>query len=550
MTRKIVQSILIVGVIVLISTLAIVLGVTYNYFAKEQISQLKTELELASVGVENEGIKYLEDLNIDNIRFTLIEQDGTVVYDSKADASTMENHSNREEIQEANAYGSGQSARYSATLTKKTVYVANKLGDNTILRVAIDYATLTSLFLNLLKPTILICIIAVGIAILLAVKLSKNIVEPLNSLDLNKPLENNIYPELSPLLRHIQNQKDEIQNQIEEIVSTKREFDDIVQNMNEGLVLLNENRDILSINQSAKQLYNIDTECINQNFLTIERDYKINNALNEAIQKNSNHIRITKNNKQYELHINTIYRNNKLAGIVLLSIDITDKAISEIQRREFTANVSHEFKTPLQTIMGSAELLETGLVKNDDIPKFVNNIRLESSRLLDLINDVIGLSKLDEQQTMETENVNIYEVANAVVNSLQQTAKIKSIKLDLTGDKATINTIKALVQDIILNLCENAIKYTNNNGEVNVVVEEDNSNVYIIVEDNGIGIPEEEQSRVFERFYRVDKSHSRDTGGTGLGLSIVKNAVQHLNGNVTLTSEIHKGTNVTVILKK
>lgn len=549
MTKKIFYSIFLVAIAVLLACFSIIMGVLYDYSNTIQKNHMKDELELVAQAVETSGVQYLERLETDSCRITLVSSDGDVLYDSKTSADKMENHAKREEIKEALKKGFGESSRYSATLTEETFYYAKKLANGNIVRVSVDHATMLTLVLGMLTPIIIVLIGALALSIFLAYRISKRIVEPLNSIDLDKPFENEAYDELAPLLTHIERQKEQIHNQYKELEVRKSEFYAVIENMNEGLVLLSGDYTVLSINPAAGAFFSASPECIGKDFLTLERNHEINKALDNAVQDGRSEIEVSRNGHEYKLNISRIGSDEQKSGVVILVFDISDKVFAERNRKEFTANVSHELKTPLQSIMGSAELLENGLVKADDVPKFIGRIRSEAARLVTLIEDIIRLSQLDESTDFPLEDADIYEIAKDEAEMLSLTAQKRNVTISVKGKSTVIHAPKQLLHEIIYNLCDNAIKYNKEGGSVEVSVGESDNNVILSVSDTGIGIPLDNQSRVFERFYRVDKSHSKETGGTGLGLSIVKHAVQYLNGKISLESIVGKGTKISVAFR-
>lgn len=549
MTKKIFYSIFLVAIAVLLACFSIIMGVLYDYSNTIQKNHMKDELELVAQAVETSGVQYLERLETDSCRITLVSSDGDVLYDSKTSADKMENHAKREEIKEALKKGFGESSRYSATLTEETFYYAKKLANGNVVRVSVDHATMLTLVLGMLTPIIIVLIGALALSIFLAYRISKRIVEPLNSIDLDKPFENEAYDELAPLLTHIERQKEQIHNQYKELEVRKSEFYAVIENMNEGLVLLSGDYTVLSINPAAGAFFSASPECIGKDFLTLERNHEINKALDNAVQNGRSEIEVSRNGHEYQLNISRIGSDEQKGGVVILVFDISDKVFAERNRKEFTANVSHELKTPLQSIMGSAELLENGLVKADDVPKFIGRIRSEAARLVTLIEDIIRLSQLDESTDFPFEDADIYEIAKDEAEMLSLTAQKRNVTISVKGKSTVIHAPKQLLHEIIYNLCDNAIKYNKEGGSVEVSVEESDNNVILSVSDTGIGIPLDNQSRVFERFYRVDKSHSKETGGTGLGLSIVKHAVQYLNGKISLESTVGKGTKISVAFR-
>ena len=546
MTKRIFRATLLVGVAVLIASLALVMGVLYSYFGRVQESQLRDELSLAAVGVEKNGTDYLAELHSDQYRITWLRADGVVIYDTQADAETMENHAQRQEVRQALATGEGESSRYSSTLLQKTVYYARLLPDGTVLRLSAVRVTAGVLILNMLQPILLVLAAALILSGVLAGRLARRITEPLNRLDLEHPLENDTYEELAPLLRRMEHQRRQIDQQMGELRQRSEEFDQITGSMNEGLVLLDEAGTILSINPAARRLLDADGDCVGQDFLTVDRDVTMSDALRQAAEQGHSEFRGERNGREYQFDVTRIQTEGRTAGTVLLVFDVTERAFAERNRREFTANVSHELKTPLQGIIGSAELLENGMVKQEDVPRFVGHIRAEAQRLVTLIGDIIRLSQLDEGEPMPTESVELLAVAREAAENLRSAAEAKRVTVDVTGQPASVSGVRRLLYEIVFNLCDNAIKYNTDGGRVEVEVACEGGTAAVTVRDTGIGIPPEHQSRVFERFYRVDKSHSKASGGTGLGLSIVKHAVQYHHGAIQLKSEVGKGTEIRV----
>lgn len=550
MKKKIFQSILNVTIIVLLSSLILVTGVLHNYFGKIQNKQLKNELLLAAIGTEQEGLEYLSNLKEQDNRITWIAQDGMVLYDNQADIAIMENHSNREEFQEAVEEGYGSSSRHSITLTENTIYEAKLLADGTVLRISMNQKSIFALLMGLINPFVIILIAAIIIAQFIARRLAKQIIEPLEEIDLEHPLREESYEELAPFLKRIHYQKKQIRWQLEELNQKKLEFEQVVSQMKEGLVLLDAKNQIMSINPAAMELFQTTLECIGNDFLSVERKQKLTQAIEKAREEGRTQVKIEKNSRQYLFDITSIRTQEEIVGAVILALDITEQSNAEKMRREFSANVSHELKTPLQSIIGSAELLQNNLVQEKDVPRFIGHIHTEASRLVVLIEDIIRLSELDEEQKMQEEEISLHQIAAEVLESLQAEAEKRKIKIKLSGKEGKMTGIYRLVHEVIYNLCENAIKYNVEDGSVFVTVEErekeKEKEVGVIIEDTGIGIPLEHQNRVFERFYRVDKSHSKKTGGTGLGLSIVKHAVNYHNGKIELTSEEGKGTKIEI----
>ena len=546
MTRKIFLSIMAAAAVVLLCSVLIIMGCLYDYFGGVQERQLEDELALAQTGVECSGKTYLKALEGESYRLTWIAPSGEVLFDSQADESSMENHAQREEVRQALETGEGQSSRYSSTLLEKTIYYAKKLADGSILRISISRATAGVLVMGMLQPMLVVLAAALILALVLAKRISARIVAPLNRLDLEKPLENDTYEELSPLLTRINQQRRQIDAQLRTLQQKKDEFDQITASMNESLVLMNEKGTVLSINPAARKLFHAEPDCVGRDFLTVERSHEISCAIRRALEEGHAELRVERGGREYQLDISRIESEGTVIGAVLLAFDVTEQAFAERNRREFTANVSHELKTPLQSIMGSAELIENGLVKQEDMPRFVGHIRTEAARLVTLIEDIIRLSQLDEGGEFPFEPVDLKKLAEEASASLASAAAEKQVTIRVHGDDRQITTVRRLASEIIYNLCDNAVKYNREGGSVDVTIDGTAHGAVVTVQDTGIGIPPEHQSRVFERFYRVDKSHSRQSGGTGLGLSIVKLAVQYLGGRIELESQPGKGTTMRV----
>ncbi|MBQ2245375.1 MAG: PAS domain S-box protein [Oscillospiraceae bacterium] len=542
MTSKIFRSTVFVAVAVLLCSLSVVMGVLYDHFTQVQVEQLKDELSLAVTGTEQYGNAFLENVEADRFRVTWIDTDGTVLFDTQVDQTAMENHADREEIREAMGTGTGSAVRTSSTLTVQTFYEAQRLKDGTVLRISTSQESAWFLMIGMLWPVALIAMFAIGLSAVLARRMARKIVEPLNTLDLEQPLKNDVYEEISPLLHRIHRQHNQITAQMEALRRKTDEFEQITGNMQEGLVLLSSEGTILSINPTAKRLFEAGDDCIGKNFLTIDRSSSLRTAVNDALDKGRGFARMKRNGRDHQLDLSRIRSDGVVIGAVVLAFDITERLRAEQMRREFSANVSHELKTPLQSIIGSAELLENGLVKPEDVPRFVGHIRKEASRLVDLIGDIIRLSRLDEGVELPKEAVDMLALAEEVKNDLGPGAAQKDVRVEVSGAGATIQGVRRLLYEIIYDLCDNAIKYNVPGGSVHVRIGQNE----LTVSDTGIGIPAEHQDRVFERFYRVDKSHSKASGGTGLGLSIVKHAVAYHKASLKLESTPGKGTTVTV----
>ena len=550
MTKKIFQSILLVAGAVLLASLLIIMGFLYDYFGDVEENQLRDELSLAAAAVEDGGTDYLSRLTADRCRLTWIAADGSVLYDTRTDAESLENHASRAEVSQALATGTGESTRYSSTLMEKTMYYAQRLDDGTVLRISISRATVGMIAVGMIQPLLIVLIVALILSGLLARRLSRRIVDPLNSLDLEHPLDNDAYEELSPLLKRIHRQHVEIQTQLRELREKTDEFTQITGSMREGLILLDEHGSILSINAAAQTLFGADAQCVGRDFLTIERSHEISAAIQAAVTDGHSEVRAERAGRVYQFDISRITSDGKLLGTVILAFDITEQEFAERNRREFTANVSHELKTPLQGIIGSAELIENGMVRPDDLPRFVGHIHAEAARLVTLIDDIIRLSQLDEGDAMPTEPVDLLAVSQEAAENLHDAAAARDVTVSVAGQPAVIPGVRRLLYEVVYNLCDNAIKYNRDGGRVDVTVAADAGGSSITVADTGIGIAPEHQSRVFERFYRVDKSHSKASGGTGLGLSIVKHAVQYHHGRIELESTPGTGTTIRAIFPK
>ena len=542
MTKKIFRSTLLVAVCALLASLVLVMGCLYDYFAGLQSQALRDELTLAASGVSQGGENYLDTIDSNRYRLTWIAPDGTVLYDTQADASTMENHAAREEVQQALAAGEGESSRYSQTLLEKTIYVARRMDDGSVLRICVSQQTLAVLLLGMVQPVLVILLAAVIFSALLAKRLSRRIVEPLNAIDLDHPLEAKAYDEIAPLLGRINRQHEQIDDQLRELQRKTDEFTHITQSMPEGLVLLDNKNAILSINPSASKLFSAQAGCVGQNFLTLDRSTDVSQAIDRARETGHSETRVELSGRIYQFDISRIESAGEKIGAVLLCFDITERETAEQVRREFTANVSHELKTPLQGIIGSAELIENGMVKPEDMPRFIGHIRTEAQRLVALIADIIRLSQLDEGVEMPKENVELLSLAGEVAEDLRAAADKASVTITTDGQSSIVFGVRRLLYEMLYNLCDNAIKYNRPGGSVRIHVENREQEAAISVLDTGIGIAPEHQSRIFERFYRVDKSHSKASGGTGLGLSIVKHAVQYHHGDIRLTSKPGEGT--------
>lgn len=559
LTGRVFASILSVALIVLCASLVLVTGFLYDYFTDVLERQMRDEWEIASAAIAENGTGYLARLSSARYRLTVVSSDGSVLCDTQSDAETMENHAGREEIREALAGVEGKSVRYSATLLEKTMYYARRLPDGTVLRVSQSQATVGTLLLGMLSPFLAILAVVLVLSFVLGGRLSRRIVEPLNRLDLAHPLENQTYTELSPLLTRIAGQHRQIDAQMRELQRRTDEFSHITANLHEGLILLDTRLHIVHINPAARALFVVAGECVGADLLTVDRTLGMGDALQQAKETETGHgeWQETRNGRVYRFAVSRIDFDGECAGYTILAFDITERVNAEEMRREFTANVSHELKTPLQGILGSAELLQSGMVKPEDTARFVGHIHEEAKRLLALIGDIIRLSQLDEETEagtdtqiagMTRENVDLYTVGKEVIHDLADAAQARHITFRLCGESTMVPGVRRLLYEVLFNLCDNAIRYNKEYGSVTVTIAQKDGKASVAVADTGIGIAPENRERVFERFYRGDKSHSRATGGTGLGLSIVKHAVQYHHGAITLDSAIGKGTTIMVTL--
>lgn len=551
MTKRIFHSICIVAVTVFAATLFLIIGVLYGRFSREQEQQLFDQLTLSARGVETGGAGYLTGLNDDNYRLTWVSADGTILYDSDVTAADLENHLQREEIREALATGTGKCVRISATTGDRRLYLASRLSDGTVIRISDKKLTLWSLLHDLLGTVLIAAVISAGLAFALAYGLSRSIVRPLNELDLDDPEPDGSYPELYPLIGRIRSQRSELRQQALKLERRKKEFEAATGNMAEGIVLLNENGAVLSINDSALRLLGVTTYCIGKDLLLFANCPELRELLITAGAGERSEMIIPVEGVNYRFYAGPVFSDGKVSGMTLIIFDITEKEKAEQIRREFTANVSHELKTPLQIISGCAELLSKGLVQPQDVPGFSERIYAEAKRLISLVEDIIRLSHLDEGGSdMPMEDTDLFAVASQTVTNLLPVAEKAQVSLTLEGGHATVHGVPRLLSVIVYNLCDNAIKYNRPGGKVTVCVCTDAENVRLTVSDTGIGIPTEQQDRIFERFYRVDKSRSNAVGGTGLGLSIVKRAAMMHHAGIELRSAPGEGTTVTVLFPR
>ncbi len=551
MKKHIFRSICIATTAVFVASFVLILGVLYDYFSAVQMQGLKNEALIAASAVETGGKDYLNSIAQGEYRVTWIAPDGSVLFDNKADSAEMENHLEREEIKEALETGSGQSSRYSTTLTEKQLYCAQRLSDGSVLRLSSAHLSWWALIVSMLQPILIVIGIALVLSVVLAYRLSQRIVQPLNEIDLDTPDSRAAYEELTPLLDRLANQKKQLRLKENELKRKKEEFDAATENMREGIILLGETGNVLSINHAATRILKISRYCIGKDLLIFNNTFEIQELLRIAVSGEHAEKVIAIDGKEYQFNASPIVTEGKISGVALILFDITEKERAETARREFTANVSHELKTPLQNIAGSAELLANGLVKPEDVQGFASHIYSESKRMITLIEDIIQLSHLDENTHDYTfEKTDLYDLAGLTHRNLLPVAQSKGVTFSLIGESAEMQGIPGLLSEILYNLCDNAIKYNQSGGRVTMRVKDDPQAVILSVEDTGIGIPPEEQERIFERFYRVDKSRSKEVGGTGLGLSIVKHAAMIHGAAIEVTSRIGQGTAFTLTFPK
>lgn len=550
MTRKIFQSIIAVVISVLLLSLALITGVLYNHFETTMLDQLRTTAQFAEQGVEQEGMAYFDSLHAQNCRVTWIAADGTVKYDNRSNPKTMENHADRQEVREAMENDSGTSVRRSSTLSEHTMYYAKRLSDGTVLRLSMSQRSVLFLMGGMLSPLVFILLAACLLAGVLSYRVSKKIVKPLSEIDLKHPEQVETYDELSPFLQRIAAQNREIDARMAEIRKQQQEFSMITENMSEGLFVVDRNYQILSYNKSAMQIFGMDPRQEHENLLAVNRSEGFRNAVDSALKGRHTQENLELNGRVYQIIANAVCQPDfaeDMVGAVILVLDVTEKEAQEQYRREFTANVSHELKTPLTSISGIAEIIRNGIVKPEDIPHFAGKIYDESQRLITLIGDIIKLSRLDENQVpMERETVDMLEMARDVVQQLSSVARKNGVTLVANGTHGQVQGVRQVLGEMVYNLCENAVKYNRAGGRVWVDVQQVADHVVLRVKDTGIGIPAAEQGRIFERFYRVDKSHSKAVGGTGLGLSIVKHGAALHHATISVSSEPEQGTEITL----
>ena len=537
--------------IVLLASIFLIMGILHGIFESQLEDQLQKETAFVATAIENEGISYFDNLSKDGDRVTLIDRDGTVLADSQVDVSKLENHGDREEVKQAETEGRGQSVRYSSTMTEKTVYYAQKLDNGQILRISADQFTIVTILLGISQPIAIVVIAAIVLSLILSTNVAKHIVEPINDLDLDDPMENTVYDELSPLLRKIAHQNSTIEEQLKEARQKQEEFRIITDNMSEGFIVIDNQMKILTYNAAALKLFGAEQKTP-ENILALSRSKPFRDAIYKSLDGEHSQAEMTTDERVYSIISNPVYdMEQEVIGAVIVVIDITEISRREQLRREFTSNVSHELKTPLTSISGFAEIMKSGGTDEATVVDFSRSIYDEAQRLISLVSDIIKLSELDDGTIeYEPETVDLYTLSLEIASRLSPQAQEKKIHFTVNGEKAEITGVRKILDEIIFNLCDNAVKYNRSGGDVKVSVKNSADTVTVTVSDTGIGIPTAQQDRVFERFYRVDKARSKSIGGTGLGLSIVKHGVMYHNAQISLESKENEGTTVVINFPK
>lgn len=550
MTKKFFRTTLSASLGIVLVTILMIMGFLYNYFNRIQREQLRTQTALASQGISFEGKDYFENLKTSNVRITWVDNKGQVLYDTQSDAKHMKNHANRQEIKEAIKSGYGESTRWSATLTEKSIYAAQRLNNGTIVRLSVAQQTIFYLLLGMMSPLAIIILLAIILSVLIARYIAKKVSEPLNNIDLDHPLSNDSYEEITPLLRRLDSHQSKIQHQKLLLQKRQKEIDTIISKIKEGMILLDDQARIVSINAEALKLFQINDDWHGRFMMEVSRDLTLKDLIDQGLKGKKKEANIDIENNHYRVLVRPTTDNNRVTGLVVLLFDVTDQLQMEQLQREFTANVSHELKTPLHVISGYSELLANQMVPNEEVPQFAAKIHKESERLVKLVEDIINLSHLDEQEKLPQETVNLYDLTQKVLEGLQAKADKKHIQINFNGEEAILRGNPVLLNSLVYNLCDNALTYNHEKGQVNVTLKNSPDTITLEVSDTGLGIAEKDKKRIFERFYRVDKSRSKIVGGTGLGLSIVKSALDFHNGSIKVDSHLGQGTTMTVLLHK
>ena len=536
---------MLVSSLITVLGLAFVVGILYHYFQGQLMDELKKEAVYISRGVESAGVDYLQQLNAEDSRITYVDESGKVIYDNEANVESMDNHGHRKEIREAEINGEGADERMSSTLSEKTMYYAVRLENGNVLRVSSNQASVWMLLLQLLPPFVAVLILMLLLSGVFASRLSGKVVEPLNGLDLEHPEENDAYDEVQPLLSKIGRQSRQIRLQLEAARRQQKEFSIITENMQEGLLVIDRYTMVLSVNSSVGRLLKVKEVKTGESVYLLNRSEEFRDVVGQVLEgKHENKI-LRLDGSDIQVIANPVTRENKTEGAVILLVDVTEKVEREQLRREFSANVSHELKTPLTSISGFAEIMQDGFVKDEDVKVFAGRIYKEAQRLIRLVGDVIRISRLDEGGVpYQWEELDLYSMVHDIFSTLHEAARKQEVHMYMEGGSTMLDTVPTIMEEVLYNVCDNAIKYNHRGGEVFVQLKDEGDVVRINVRDTGIGIPKEDQERIFERFYRVEKSHSKEIGGTGLGLSIVKHGVKTLNGRLWLKSEPGQGTEI------
>lgn len=549
MTHKIFRSSFITSVLVVLASIILIMGVLYNFFEGQLIKELESEAKLAEYALKSGDSGFFENFSNSGERITLISGDGRVLADTAAKAEEMENHADRDEVKEALKYGSSTSVRYSKTLIEKTIYYAKKIDGGRVLRISTTQYSVLTILLSLMQPFIVVMVIAFAISLLLSSRVSKKLIEPINNIDLDNPENCETYEELSPFLLKIAKQKKTISSQIKEARQLREEFRLITENMSEGFLVIDNNFKLLSHNSAALKLLNAGESC--ENVLELNRTSDFREAVSSALAGKRHENTLQLDDRTYNLIANPVFERERVIGAVIVIIDVTETAERETMRREFTANISHELKTPLTSISGFAELMKSGGMDEATVVDFSSSIYKEAQRLISLVSDIIKISELDgDVSHFEWEKADLYELAENVISTLKNSAEKKNVSINLIGGHAGVFGVRQILEEMIYNLCDNAIKYNRDGGTVDVIINTTDMTASISVRDTGIGIPLQQQERVFERFYRVDKGRSKAEGGTGLGLSIVKHGAACHNAEISLESAVGCGTTVTITFKR
>lgn len=548
MKKKIFKNTILIILLLVVLCGVSIIGVLYSYFNKQYVSSLNQAAGYIAEGVNLSGLDFLTDLDENEKRITWVAADGTVLYDNKADPHMMENHKNRTEIKQAMTSSAGTSVRYSKTLSEETIYHAIRIGDGSVVRVSVIRKSMPALLMKVLLPVLLVLLLGVEFSAILAYRLSRQITTPLEAIDLDHPDESTVYDELSPFIRKIRIQNEQIQKAMTQLQTQKNEFALITENMQEGFLVVDKKEIVLSHNRSISTLFDVDESVDGKHVLEINRSEEFIDCIKKAIQGIHSEYICPVKGRFYNIYANPVFRNNEVAGAVVIITDVTEKEERENLRREFSANVSHELKTPLTSISGIAEIIKNGIVDEKDVKTFAGKIYDEARRLIHLVEDIIKLSQLDEgEQAVEKTPIDIYDLSRIEIHHLEPVAEERHIKINLQGEHIMISGIHSVLEEMVYNLIENAIKYNKEDGTIDVTIKKKKHRCEFCVKDSGIGIPADQLDRIFERFYRVDKSHSKEIGGTGLGLSIVKHGAKLHNAEIKIESALNVGTEIKLI---